>query len=138
MPLKIEKIEEPELNLTSMIDIVLLLIIFFMVGTKFSNDERSLDIELPTLSTVQPLTSLPDEMVINVLKTGQMYLGDQPIDRTRLAEELLAAKQRYADQGVVIRGDGEGSYQQIMDVVSLCKETGLNNFSLAVRVEERL
>ena len=49
MPLKTETVEEPTLNLTPMIDIVFLLIIFFMVGTQFAQMENQYDIQLPTI-----------------------------------------------------------------------------------------
>ena len=68
MPLKTDTIEEPNLNLTPMIDIVFLLIIFFMVGTRFTEMERQYDIRLPTVSEALPLTNLPDEI------TGKLHV----------------------------------------------------------------
>ncbi len=60
MPLKTGTVEEPKLDLTPMIDIVFLLIIFFMVGTQFTEMERQYDIKLPTVTDAKPLTNLPD------------------------------------------------------------------------------
>ncbi|MCA9079282.1 MAG: biopolymer transporter ExbD, partial [Planctomycetaceae bacterium] len=70
MPLKTQAMEEPALNLTPMIDIVLLLVIFFLVGTQFTQAERQYEIDLPTVSDAQPLTALPDEIVVNVGRDG--------------------------------------------------------------------
>ena len=134
MPLKTEEIEEPILNLTPMIDIVLLLIIFFMVGTKFSDAERQFQIKLPTVSDALPLSELPDEIVVNVIKTGELYLGETLVSLEELEKELVAAHERYNDQAIVVRGDAQGSYQNIMNVLSLCHRVGITNLSLANRV----
>ena len=136
MPLKTEEVEEPVLNLTPMIDIVLLLIIFFMVGTKFSDAERQFEIELPTVSDALPLTELPDEVVVSVAKTGELFLGDTLVTIVELEEQLKVAKSRYADQGVVVRGDATGTYQNVMDILAVCHRVGITNLSLANRVAE--
>ena len=134
--MKTEEVEEPVLNLTPMIDIVLLLIIFFMVGTKFSDAERQFEIELPTVSDALPLTELPDEVVVSVAKTGELFLGDTLVTIVELEEQLKVAKSRYADQGVVVRGDATGSYQNVMDILAVCHRVGITNLSLANRVAE--
>ncbi len=134
MPLKTEEVEEPVLNLTPMIDIVLLLIIFFMVGTKFSDAERQFEITLPTVADALPLTSLPDELVISIAQNGELLLAGQPIDQQALEERLQAAVERYRDQAVVIRGDGQGHYQNVMDVLAICHRAGAKNLALANRI----
>lgn len=135
MPLKSEMVEEPGLNLTPMIDVVLLLVIFFMVGTQFTQKERQYEIELPTVSNAQPLTARPDELIVNVTREGNITLGDQPRSVEELETDLLAARQRYAEQAVVIRGDAAGAYQNVMTVLDVCKRAKISNVQLANRVE---
>lgn len=135
MPLKTDRIEEPHLNLTPMVDIVFLLIIFFMVGTRFAEMERQYDIQLPTVSIVQPLTALPDDIVVNVRSDGEIRLNNEAKTLDQLEAELVAAKKNYADQGVLIRGDREGPYQHVMDVLAVCKQAKINNVSLANRLQ---
>ncbi len=134
MPLKTHPPEEPSLNLTPMIDIVLLLVIFFMVGTQFTNAERQYEIDLPSVSVAQPLTSLPDEIVVNVTRDGSLYLVDTAVTLERLRQFLQDAHARYADQAVVVRGDGAVNYQRIMDVLNLCQQVQITNVQLANRV----
>lgn len=136
MPLKTSEVEEPALNLTPMIDIVLLLVIFFMVGTQFTDSESQFEIVLPTVSDAQPLTSLPDEIVINVTKDGSIYLGNEPKTPAELEVELREAKARYADQAVVIRGDQVGPYQHPMTVINICKRAKIKVIQLANKIEE--
>lgn len=135
MPLRTEEPDEADLNLTPMIDIVMLLIIFFMVGTKFSEAERQFDIKLPTVSEAQPLTSRPDEVVINVDKEGHIFVGEDEFQLNELADEMSRVKANYEDQTVIIRGDGQGQYQIIMDVLASCKQAGINNIQLASRLK---
>lgn len=137
MPLKLEPIEEPALNLTPMIDVVLNLVMFFLVTTHFSKteEERQYPIELPRVTTAQPLTGFPDELVINVTQDGSLYLGQQPRSPAELEQDLQAAVARYAEQGVLIRGAADGPYQHVMTVLNLCHRAGVTNLRLANRVE---
>lgn len=136
MPLKTLEMEEPGLNLTPMIDIVLLLVIFFMVGTQFTEDESQYEIALPTVSDARPLTALPDEIVVNVTKDGALYLAGEQRTVLEVEQELKAAKKRYANQSVIIRGDGSGPYQNVMTILNLCKRAQITNVQLANRQEE--
>lgn len=130
MPLRTESLEEPQLNLTPMIDIVFLLIIFFMVGTRFTEIEQQYDIELPEATAVQPLTARPDALVINVARSGDIRVSGELLTMTELRQKLSEARQAYADQKVLIRGDGEGVYQGIIDVMDACHQADLNELSL--------
>ena len=107
MPLKgVETTEESAINLTPMIDIVFLLIIFFMVGARFTEQERQYDIQLPTSTDVQPLSGQPDALLINVRQDGSILLGGQPVSTAELEEGLRKAKGNFAGQAVVVRGEG--------------------------------
>lgn len=135
MPLKTAAIEEPQLNLTPMIDIVFLLIIFFMVGTQFKEMEWQYSVELPTVSDAQPLTSLPDEIIINIRQDGEIQVNGKVWSLEKLEVDLKAAKKNYADQAVVIRGDAQGPYQNVMDVLAVCQRANIKIVSLANRLE---
>jgi biopolymer transport protein ExbD len=136
MPLKTQSNEEPVLNLTPMIDCVLLLVIFFMVGTQFTEAERQFDIDLPSVSAAQPLTGRPDELVVNITQDGAMYLGTQSVTLVQLEQELQAAHERYEDQAVMVRGDADVPYQAVMNVLGLCQKVKITNVQLANRIQE--
>lgn len=133
MPLKSPELDEPTINLTSMMDIVLLLVYFFMIGSQFSTDERQYDIQLPTVAAAAPLTEQPDEIVVNVTARGEISVRSQAYDLAALEELLTRARENYPNQAVVIRGAGEGRYQPVMDVMSTCRRAGIRNISLAHR-----
>jgi biopolymer transport protein ExbD len=135
MPLKAAALEEPQMNLTPMLDVVFNLIIFFMVGTRFADMERQFDVNLPKVSDAQPLTSLPDEIIVNVYGDGRIRVGKQTLSLEELATDLRAARDRYADQAVLVRGEGEGPYQIVMDVLSVCQQAGITNTALATQIK---
>ncbi|MEX0703160.1 MAG: biopolymer transporter ExbD [Planctomycetales bacterium] len=134
MPLRTESIEEPNLNLTPMIDIVFLLIIFFMVGARFTELERQYGVQLPTVSDAAPLTSLPDPIYVNIRNDGSLQVEDRDLNVPQLDLLLRAARQRYAEQVVVVRGDGGAPYQAVMDVLASCSRAGLKNVNMAYRL----
>lgn len=131
MPLRTESLEEPQLNLTPMIDIVFLLIIFFMVGTRFSEIEQQYDIELPTAAAVEPMTSRPDALVLNVARSGTVALNGEALSLSELQTRLEEARNSYPEQAVLIRGDGEGNYQSVVNVMDICHRAKIQKFSLA-------
>lgn len=131
MPLKTEPLEEPTINLTSMLDVVMLLIIFFMVGTRFSEEERQTDIQVPTVADNSVLTGAPDEIVLNVAFDGKVTVKGESQTSESLATMLRAAQAGFPNQAVIIRGDGRCPYQMIMDAFSTCKEAGIRNISVA-------
>lgn len=139
MPLKTEGIDEPELNLTPMIDIVFLLIIFFLVGTEFAEDksveEKStlLPIELPTSSTESSLTPGPDPVMVSITKTGELFFNADKVTLPELEEQLKAAKENYEDTAVIIAGDGQAYLQIVVDVLRLCEQIQIKQTKLKAK-----
>jgi biopolymer transport protein ExbD len=131
MPLKTEPLEEPQLILTPVIDIMFLLLIFFMVGTQFTDDEHHFDIKLPTASETMSITSLPDPATVNVTANGEVYLDGDAVALPDLERKLAAMRQNYPGQAVLIRGDGSAAYQQVIDVLAAVKRAGVTGVSLA-------
>ena len=140
MPLKIEREDQNAINLTPMIDIVFLLIIFFMVSTKFSElneAERDLSINVPTVSDASALTSAPKKRLIEVSRDGTIMLDQQPVTLNGLSMKLTAAKKQYPKLGVVVRGDGKSDFQPIASVLATCRRAQITDLNLKVREASR-
>ncbi len=136
MPLRTSLDEQPSLNLTSMIDVLFLLIMFFMVGTKFTEMERKIGLKVPQVTDVGALTSAPEKRVVNVYRDGQITLDRTPVDLDELSRRLSAARAQYADLGVLVRGDGAGEFQIVADVLNACRRAGITELGVAVTTDK--
>jgi len=134
MPLKTHLDEQPTLNLTPMIDVVFLLIIFFMVGTKFTELERKIGLQVPEVADRGALTPAPEKRVVNVYRDGAVTLDRVPVELEELTAQLRAARDQYADLGVLIRGDGQGTFQRVAEVLNACRQAGVTELGISVRL----
>ena len=138
MPLKTHLDEQPTLNLTPMIDIVFLLIIFFMVGTKFTELERKIGLRLPeVVDKAKALTAAPQRKIVNVYQDGEIVLDQVPVTLEELQNRLAAARSQYDDLGVLVRGDAKGEFQRIAEVLNACKQAGVRELGISVRLIAR-
>ena len=124
MALKTHTDEQPSLNLTPMIDIVFLLIIFFMVGTKFSELERKIGLQPPQVNDSGALSAAPEAKTVNVFRDGRIELDNQPVSITELVGQLSAAVAQYPAIGVLVRGDANGRFQSVASVLAACSKAG--------------
>src|SRR5271155_2986877 len=126
--------EPPQINMTPMVDVVLCLLVFFMAATRLYDwDENEFIVKVPEVADAAPLTSAPDDLALTVLAPNKIALRDKTVDLDTLTRTLVEARKRYADQGVMIRGDGKLAYQDLADVLSACNAAGIRNVKLPVR-----
>lgn len=135
MPLKTLVDETPTLNLTSMIDVMFLLILFFTVGTQFIDPERNLDVQLPEVRNRGALTSAPDKKIVNVTESGEITIDRQAVTLDELERRLADARSQYPDLGVVVRGDRAARLQVVTEVLQACKEAGIREMGISVKLD---
>jgi biopolymer transport protein ExbD len=123
--------------MTPMVDVILNLLIFFMLGSRFAAEEQQVDIQLPKVSQAQPLTAPPDDIVINVFADGHVVVDQKSLTADELESLLAEARRRYQDQSVLIRGDGKVDYQAVMDVLSICQKVEISKYSLATQLKTK-
>jgi biopolymer transport protein ExbD len=133
MPLKTQLDEPPVLNLTSMLDVMFLLVIFFMAGSKFTEMERKIALRVPQVSDANALTPAPEKRVINVYQDGQITLDRQTVSLDELKNRLIAARGQYHGLGVLVRGDATGQFQRVAEVLNACKQAGIAELAISVR-----
>jgi len=141
MPLKTHNDEQPTLNLTPMIDIVFLLIIFFMLGTKFtelSEAEKKIPLEVPEVAAGATMTPAPEKRIINVYRDGRVALDRQEMSLNDLVGELTQAREEYSDLGVIVRGDARGAFQNVASVLSACRKAGISDMGISVRLDSKV
>jgi biopolymer transport protein ExbD len=133
MPLKTHSDEAPTLNLTAMLDVLFLLIIFFMLGTRFVDDERKIGLSVPKVVDKGSLTAAPSRCVVNVYLDGTISLDQKTVTLEELTAKLAAARRQHGDIGVLVRGDGNDKYQRMVLVLNACKQAGVKNLGISVR-----
>jgi biopolymer transport protein ExbD len=137
MKLSPRRREDPELNLTSLIDVVLLLVIFFMVSTTFVEEGR-LRVDLPTASN-EPVTRVQDPVVVTVTAQGSYRVNDSALVNN--ARETLAAALRKVagDRGSVpltIRADARASHQSVVTAMDVAARLGFTQVNIATVSEQ--
>jgi biopolymer transport protein ExbD len=137
MPIKTHQDEKPTLNMTPMIDILFLLIIFFMVGTKFTEIERKIDLKVPEVSDTQTPETPPQHKIINVFRDGSVTLDEEEMDLKQLESRLASLRQQSSSLSVIIRGDAEGAFQNVANVLSACRQAGVSDLGVSVRMARK-
>jgi biopolymer transport protein ExbD len=138
MPLKTQLDEQPALNLTPMIDVLFLLIIFFMVGTQFVRNERHIKLSVPTVGQFKALPAPHKSVVINVHGDGMIELDGKPYSLDALTSALSLVIQQDAHVCVTVRGDAAGPLQNIATVLTACRQAGIRDMGLSVKVDRKL
>jgi len=123
--------EPAGIQLAPMIDIVFLLLIFFIVTWQFSRDETEYNVSLPTAEEGADLTRPKGEIIINVLPDGVIRVEGVSVDLIQLKDKLAAIARQFENQPVRIRGDASVTYKHIFDVIATCQKAGIWNISFA-------
>lgn len=114
------------LDLTPMIDMVFLLLIFFLAATTFQQAERELHIALPTADAALPISAALREIVVNVDAQGRMVVGGREVEPEALREMVAEALRANPEQKVTIRGDKSAPYSHIVRALDACKAAGID------------
>lgn len=119
MPLKTTRVEElPGLNLTSMIDVVFLLLIFFMVATNFSQSQQQIGVKLAGNAGAQSMLPTPDKLEVSVMRDGSLTLEGKPISLTELTNVIRAKHARFPALVVGVNGARDASCESIFTTMA--------------------
>ncbi|MDG2385319.1 MAG: biopolymer transporter ExbD [Pirellulaceae bacterium] len=122
------------LSMTPLIDVVFLLLIFFLVATRFAEEERSMEVNLPTASESKPITMKPKDIELNIDQEGQYFLGggqSLTLEQMELALGRLAVNNPLT-QTVVIRADRSCSWDRVAQAMNACHRAGLQDVKTSI------
>jgi biopolymer transport protein ExbD len=126
--------EEPEVNITSLIDVVFLLLIFFMVSTTFER-QAALKIDLPEASVVaENLSDEVEKLELIIDRNGQMYLNDRQLIDSRPSTIEAAFREAVGDarnQPVVLRADSLTPHHFVVTAMDVTGRLGFTRLSIA-------
>ena len=117
--------DELTIEMTPMIDMVFLLLTFFLVATTFQQVEHEMQIALPKASASGPISANLRELVINVDLDGKIHVGGRQIEVDALRTIITNAVATNPDQKVAVRGDRNTAYANIVRVLDVCKAEGV-------------
>ncbi len=120
-----------ELELAPMIDVVFLLLIFFIVTWQFARFERDMDISVPAAEEATDTDRQAGEIIVNVKKDGSIVLNGRDVSQEELLSKLQAISEAYPDQAVILRGSSEANFQAIINVLDQIKKAGIWNVAFA-------
>ena len=122
------------IDLTSMVDVVLLLITYFLVNATLIKNQ-AINIRLP--KSISAKSELKKNITVQITEDNRILLNNLPVTLIQLPIELKKMVTQDKNNQVVIKGDKESSYQSLISVIDYVKEAGIVNFNLATERNNR-
>lgn len=122
---------QPEINITPLVDVVLVLLIIFMViAPQLENGER---VELPGVTAADaPDKNSMDPITVTVAASGNLFLEKEPVLGTQLESKLSALRKQDPSRKIVIKGDGSVGYEHVRELLSSIERAGFPGAGLQV------
>ena len=126
------KPESVGFQIAPMIDVVFLLLFFFMTSQLFSQWESEIDLQLPSSETAEQRPRAHGEIILNVLHNGEVRVHGETLAPDAVRDLLARLVQQYPGQPVLIRADERTPYRELVRVMDLCRVADVWNLSFAV------
>ncbi len=146
MRLRRKDVQTVEMQMGPMIDMVFLLLVFFMVSAKPIKQESDINIGLPGTVAQEEALEIPDEQRIQIQPNGQILLNDQPMDAPQSPElpALLTTLKRFKESTnsnktealITIDADDAANHQRIVQVLNACAQAKITGVTFADAGEE--
>jgi biopolymer transport protein ExbD len=121
----------PGIQLAPLVDVLLLLLIFFLMTWNAARSENELDVKVPKASAAKEKTAPIGDVVVNVKADGNVVVNRRILSPEELGELLKNLVQLNPEQAVVIRGDESGAYKNVINVLNVCTTAGITNVAFA-------
>jgi len=127
------KREEPRVDLTPMVDVVFLLLIFFMISTTFV-ETPGISVQLPESSSQREI-KVPEEFKVQLSKEGEIYVGEERLSLEELRLRLTGYGAKAREMNFALYADREARHGRVVQVMDLARESGFGK--LAIATEQR-
>jgi len=128
--------DRPTIQMAPLIDIVFLLLIFFMSVSVFAQLETEINITVPTANESTDIKRAPGEIIINIRKDGMIVVNQRQLSYVDLQRMLRRVSGLYRGQPVIIRADRETFHKDVIRVLDICAGADIWNVSFATMKEE--
>src|SRR6478609_11780051 len=123
--------QHPGIQLAPLVDVLLLLLIFFLLTWNAARNENELDVKIPKAAAAKERSAPIGDVIVNVKADGNVVVNRRTLTSPELQELLKGMVQLNPEQAVVIRGDEAGAYKNIVEVLNVCTEAGVTNVAFA-------
>ncbi len=123
-----------EINVTPLVDVMLVLLIIFMVPAPMI--QQGVDVNLPEVVATE-LPAQTDLLVISVDRSGQVYLGNTPVPIRTLGQKLRAINRRKGSKEAFVRADRDVPYGVVVQVMAEAKKAGIERLGMITEIPER-
>jgi biopolymer transport protein ExbD len=124
-------LQHPGIQLAPLVDVLLLLLIFFLLTWNAARTENELDVKVPKASAAREKSAPIGDVVVNVKADGTVTVNKQIKTLAELGEQLKELVKLFPEQAVVIRADEAGAYKNVVGVLNTCTEAGITNIGFA-------
>ena len=131
MSLITRKRKKPRIDVVPLIDVLMVLIIFFLVTMQF-RDLRALNVKLPKIDTAGS-NLISNELIVSISKEGEFYVNAKEVSIKKLTQLLKATATLPKKPVILVLADEEVPLKHVTKVVDLCRENGLEDFRLQSR-----
>ena len=118
------------INVTPMVDVMLVLLIIFMVITPMLNNKVNVDLPVANAAIIMENANKEDAVTVAVTRDGRAYLGGDQVSVDTLAAKISDKLTNKTDKTVYLRGDIRANYGKVMDVVDQIRAAGVSNLAL--------
>ena len=128
-----------EFQMTPMIDVVFLLLIFFICTTQFPEFEGKFDIQLPDpgqVAQAAAMADVPEDIIVHVARNGELLVNGSARTPAELGGLLSLLAEMNPKQAVIIEGEPDAIHQYVVHVLNACYRAGVSNISFAALREE--
>lgn len=117
-----------DINVTPLVDVVLVLLIIFMVVTPML--QKGVPVNLPVTEAPEKTPDTEKQLQISVKADGSVYLGPNVVRKDQVETSLKEIFERTPDREIAVKGDQKVKYGDVLDVLKACREVGFNDVGL--------
>jgi biopolymer transport protein ExbD len=122
------------INVTPLVDVVLVLLIILMVTAQYAAEKDSIPMDLPQAATGD--TAVPSTLSVSIDSQGHYFLNAEQLDLEGLRARVRAAHVKDSDTRAVIAADGRVSHAEVIKVIDLLRQEKVTKFAINVRPED--
>ncbi|MBU1107185.1 MAG: biopolymer transporter ExbD [Candidatus Riflebacteria bacterium] len=127
--------QKPQIVVTNLIDVILLLVFFFMITSSFARNQEKLPIDVPKAANATTMET--ENMTVQIAKNGHIFVAGKSIEMAELTSQIKTWVTNSPDRPIMVEADKDANYGRIIHVLDQIRSFGAVNIGLATRPESK-